>query len=114
MNECWRVSASRHEPLKGVIFEQWASNFAQTHPGKICRLFLLIPGAVDFCAGGFMAILNKDKHTEYIRFATHCLEMVARTRDQATRGVQREMAAEWLRLADAAPFKNSGLGPQAT
>ena len=61
-----------------------------------------------------MAILNKDKHKEYIRFATHCLEMVARTRDQAIRGVQREMAAEWLRLADAMlpPSKIWDLAPK--
>ena len=47
-----------------------------------------------------MAILKKDKHKEYTRFATHCLEMVTVARDQESRSIQREMAAEWLRLAD--------------
>jgi hypothetical protein len=59
-------------------------------------------------------ILNKDKHKEYTRFATHCLEMVAWTRDQATRGIQREMATEWLRLADAMlpPSKIRDMAPK--
>jgi hypothetical protein len=48
-----------------------------------------------------MAILNNDKHKEYARFAAHCLEMVASTKDQEIRRVQREMAAEWMTLADA-------------
>jgi hypothetical protein len=48
-----------------------------------------------------MAILKNDKHKEYTRFATHCLEMVTITRDQESRSIQREMAAEWLKLADA-------------
>jgi hypothetical protein len=48
-----------------------------------------------------MAISKKDKHKEYTRFAAHCLEMVTVARDQASRSIQREMAAEWLKLADA-------------
>ena len=48
-----------------------------------------------------MAILKNNKHKEYTRFAAHCLEMVTITRDQESRSIQREMAAEWLRLADA-------------
>jgi hypothetical protein len=48
-----------------------------------------------------MAILKNDKHKEYARFAAHCLEMVTITRDQESRSIQREMAAEWLQLADA-------------
>jgi hypothetical protein len=48
-----------------------------------------------------MAILDKDKYKEYTRFASHCLDMVAVTSDQEARCVLREMAAEWLTLADA-------------
>jgi hypothetical protein len=48
-----------------------------------------------------MANLKNDKHKEYTRFAAHCLEMVTVARDQETRSIQREMAAEWLKLADA-------------
>ncbi len=54
-----------------------------------------------------MTILNKDKHKEYARFAEHCLEMVASTEDQEIRRVQREMAAEWLTLADAVRHSKS-------
>jgi hypothetical protein len=48
-----------------------------------------------------MAILDRDKFKDYTRFASHCLDMVAVTSDQEVRCVQREMAAEWLALADA-------------
>ena len=48
-----------------------------------------------------MAILKNDKHKEYTRFAAHCLEMVTIARDQQLRSIQREMAAEWLQLADS-------------
>ena len=37
---------------------------------------------------------------EYTRYAEYCLNMVVSTRDQELRCAQREMAAEWLRLAD--------------
>ena len=44
--------------------------------------------------------LKNDKFREYTRYAEYCLNMVASTRDQELRCAQREMAAEWLRLAD--------------
>jgi hypothetical protein len=47
-----------------------------------------------------MAISNKDKHKEYVRYAAHCLGMVPAPTDQDAGIIQREMAAEWLRLAD--------------
>ena len=45
--------------------------------------------------------LTRDKHREYARYAVHCLEMVTITKDQNARSIQREMAAEWIKLADA-------------
>ena len=36
-----------------------------------------------------------------VRYAEHCLKMVPLAPDQEYRNVQREMAAEWLKLADA-------------
>lgn len=48
-----------------------------------------------------MAQLTNDKHKEYARYAAHCLDMVTVTKDPASRSVHREMAAEWLKLADA-------------
>ena len=47
-----------------------------------------------------MPALKNDKFKDYTRYAEHCLNMVASTRDQELRCIQREMAAEWLRLAD--------------
>jgi hypothetical protein len=49
-----------------------------------------------------MAKLTNDKHKEYARYAVHCLDMVPKIPDQEYQAIQREMAAEWLKLADAA------------
>ena len=56
------------------------------------------------CAPNFpyVASRNDIRHKEYVRYAEHCLQMVATTTDQEARSIQREMAAEWLRLVDAA------------
>ena len=51
--------------------------------------------------GSIMATPKSDKHKEYARFAAHCLSMVTMAKDQDSRAIQREMAAEWLKLADA-------------
>jgi hypothetical protein len=48
-----------------------------------------------------MATPKNDKHKDYVRYAEHCLKMVPATTDQEARAINREMAAEWLRLADA-------------
>jgi hypothetical protein len=50
--------------------------------------------------GGIMAPPDKDKHKEYSRYAATCLEMVVVAPNQEARAVQREMAAERLKLAD--------------
>jgi hypothetical protein len=44
--------------------------------------------------------LENDKFKDYARYAAHCLNTMASTRDQELRRIQREMAAEWMRLAD--------------
>ena len=48
-----------------------------------------------------MARLKNDKHKEYARYAEHCLQMVPLAPTQEYRVIQREMAAEWIKLADA-------------
>ena len=48
-----------------------------------------------------MPIPKNDKHKDYTRYAAHCLDLVPTIKDQDDRGINREMAAEWLRLADA-------------
>ena len=47
-----------------------------------------------------MPVPENDKYKDYTRYADHCLNIVAATTDQELRSIQREMAAEWLRLAD--------------
>jgi hypothetical protein len=42
-----------------------------------------------------------EKRKEYARCAAHCLQMVAAAKEQELRSIQREMAAEWLKLAQA-------------
>ena len=48
-----------------------------------------------------MPIQKNDTHKDYVRYAEHCLNMVTVTTDQEARIINREMAAEWLKLADA-------------
>jgi hypothetical protein len=70
-------------------------NFAQT----------LLPSrpqsAHSDASGEIVAIPKNGRHKEYVRYAAHCLEIVPRVPDQEYRSLQREMAAEWLKLADA-------------
>jgi hypothetical protein len=49
-----------------------------------------------------MVISRNEKHKQYAHYALHCLERVPATPDQEFRTVQLEMAAEWVKLADAA------------
>ena len=46
------------------------------------------------------------KRKLYAHYAAHCLHMVTAAKDQDSRAIQREMAAEWLKLADdgSTPF----------
>ncbi len=48
-----------------------------------------------------MAIPKNDKHKEYTRYAAHCLALVTSIKDRHDRVINREMAAEWVKLADA-------------
>lgn len=52
-----------------------------------------------------MAIPNGDKHEEYALYAEQCLKMAAIALDHKSRTIQREMAAEWLNLADTIPLQ---------
>jgi hypothetical protein len=40
-----------------------------------------------------------NNYKDYARYAEHCLKIVNAITDQESRRIQREMAAEWLRLA---------------
>ena len=48
-----------------------------------------------------MTVPKNDKFKDYSRYAEHCLNLMPTTTDQELRSVQRKMAVEWLRLADA-------------
>jgi hypothetical protein len=49
-----------------------------------------------------MADRSIDKREQYVGFATHCLQLAKVTTDHGSRAILREMAAEWLNLAEAA------------
>ena len=49
-----------------------------------------------------MGIPKNDKYKDYAHFAAHCLYLVTLATDPGSRAIQREMAAEWLKLADSA------------
>jgi hypothetical protein len=44
---------------------------------------------------------TNDMHRDYVRYAVHCLDMMTITKNQDDRAIRRDMAAEWLKLADA-------------
>ena len=48
-----------------------------------------------------MTVPKNGAHKDYARYAEHCLAMATAVADQDTRAIQREMAAEWLKLADS-------------
>jgi hypothetical protein len=50
--------------------------------------------------GGIMAVRKLTKHEEYERYAQYCLELVRIATNRKYRIIQREMAAEWFKLAD--------------
>jgi hypothetical protein len=62
-----------------------------------------------------MANRKINRHNEYVRYANHCLEMMSVAKDHDSRSIQREMAGEWLRLADTLvahhPVKPRGRQP---
>jgi hypothetical protein len=43
-----------------------------------------------------------DKGEQYVHFATHCLQLAKVAQDRESRALLREMAAEWLKLAEVA------------
>jgi hypothetical protein len=48
-----------------------------------------------------VTIPKTDKHKQYARFAAHCLGLGNAASDPDSRDIQRQMALEWLKLADA-------------
>ena len=56
-----------------------------------------------------MSAPKNDKHKDYAHYAAHCSYLETAAGDPDSRAIQREMAAEWLKLADAVlhPLKSS-------
>jgi hypothetical protein len=48
-----------------------------------------------------MAIPATDKRKECTYYAAHCRYLMTAASDPDSHAIQREMAAEWLKLADA-------------
>ena len=48
-----------------------------------------------------MAIPKNEKRKQYAHYAAHCMYLVTAATDPDARTISREMAAEWLKLADA-------------
>jgi hypothetical protein len=48
-----------------------------------------------------MAERSIDDRERYVGFATHCLQLAKVATDQESRAILKEMAAEWLKLAEA-------------
>ncbi len=53
-----------------------------------------------------MADRSIDTRERYVAFATHCLQLAKIAGDSQSRAVLKEMAAEWLKLAEAAGETN--------
>jgi hypothetical protein len=70
-------------------------NFDQIRPGDMPQSFLR-------CRGSEGIVAMNAKRKEYARYAAHCLQMVTAAKEQESRSIQREMAAEWLKLTSAA------------
>ena len=79
--------------------------FEQTHLNNARQFFR------QNVAEGAMAVPKVDTFKDYTRYAENCLNMVASTTDQELRCIQREMAAEWLRLL-ARPMSGKPGPPQ--
>jgi hypothetical protein len=47
-----------------------------------------------------MAVRMIGKREEYLHYAKHCLALVRIATSRKSRIIQREMAAEWFKLAD--------------
>jgi hypothetical protein len=47
-----------------------------------------------------MAVRKTSKYEEYRLYAEHCLKLVRIATNRKSRIIQRQMAAEWFKLAD--------------
>jgi Protein of unknown function (DUF5131) len=53
-----------------------------------------------FGFGGIMPVRKASKYEEYRLYAEHCLKLVRLATNRESRVIQRQMSAEWFKLAD--------------
>jgi hypothetical protein len=63
---------------------------------------MLYPLHLDTSWDRRMADRSIDTREWYVGFATHCLQLAKVAADHQSRAILREMAAEWLKLAEVA------------
>jgi hypothetical protein len=80
-------------PIKALLQSQRRSGFTIKH-----RRTALTEGE-EYEA--LMAERSIDRRERYVGYANHCLELAKATTDPGSRAMLREMAAEWLKLAEA-------------
>jgi hypothetical protein len=57
---------------------------------------------LQICLERLVAVAKYRTFKDYARYAMYCLEMVPISEDQDIGALNREMAVEWIRLAEAA------------
>jgi hypothetical protein len=60
-----------------------------------------------------MTVPKNDTYKDYVRYAEHCLNMMAGTTSKESRRIQREMAAEWRANANGIILARKQNGPRA-
>jgi hypothetical protein len=95
------ATAERRTARAGAYRSQMDDDHRRRAAGA-CRVVGRPRPTVERNAAELRAMTNQkpDKHKEYMHYAEHCLAMAKLAPDQQSRIIQREMAAEWLRLAD--------------
>jgi hypothetical protein len=83
----------RYWPLSIVAAS--VMNFEQTRPNTSPQILGLL------IRWGTMANPKNEKRKQYAHYAAHCMYLGTAATDPDARAIQREMAAEWLKLADA-------------
>ena len=68
----------------------------------LCNGLKLLAGLIGGVAK--MSVPTNDKLRMYSRYAAHCSQMAIAIQEQESRSILREMAVEWIKLADALSF----------
>jgi hypothetical protein len=61
-----------------------------------------------------VAISKADKAMEYASYAAHCLKLARKIPDHDLRIIQREMAAEWMKLAGQSATNDAAINRRTT